>query len=96
MHQVTGSRARSADAARHQVRPGVDVVAGVTDHRGLARGATGGMDAGALRARHGKHAIRITVAQIEFGGEGKLGQIRQALAIAGVHTGRIKLGFVNR
>ena len=96
MHQVARSRTRSADAARHQVCPGVDVIARVTDHRGFAGGATGGMDAGALRARHGKHAIRITVAQIEFGGEGKARQIGEALAIAGVHTGRIKLGFVNR
>ena len=96
MHQVARSGARRADAARHQVRPGVDVIAGVTDHRGFAGGATGGMDAGALRARHGKHAVGVAVAQIAFGGEGKLGQIRQALAIAGVHTGRIKFGFVNR
>jgi hypothetical protein len=95
MHHVARPRAAGADAARHHVGPGVDVVLRVAHHRGLACGAAGRMDAHALLARHGKHAERVAVAQVLLGGEGELRQIGQAAAVVGVHARRIELGAVD-
>ena len=53
------------------------------------------MDARTSSAWHCKHAIGIAVAQIGFGGERKLGQVSQCVAITGVHAGFIELEFVN-
>ena len=95
MHHVAGPRATGADAARHAVRPGVDVVLGVAHHGGLARGAAGGMDAHALLARDGEHAERVAVAQVLLGGEREFRQVGQASAIVRVHTGCVELGAVD-
>ena len=96
VHHIARFGAAGPDAARHHGGPGVDVARRVAHHGGLAGGAAGGMDARALLPWHGKHAKRVTVAQIELGGERKLGQIAQAFAVIGVHARCVELGAVHR
>ena len=95
MHHVTRLGTACADAAGHHRGPGVDVFERVAHHRGLAGGAAGRVDAGALLSRHGEHAKGVAVAQIRLGGEGKLGDVGQRLAVARVHASGVELGAVH-
>ena len=67
VHDVAGAAARGADRTCDQIRPGVDVLARVADHGGLARRAAGRVDAHDLLARHREHAERVVVAQVLLG-----------------------------
>ena len=67
-----------ADGPRHEVRPGVEVVLCVADHRGAPGGAAGSVDAAHVRPRHGEHAERIVVAEIELGGQAEIARGRRA------------------
>ena len=96
MHHVAGFGTACADAAGHHGGPGVDVLEGVAHHRGLAGGAAGRVDAGAVFAWHGEHAKGVAVTQIRLGGERELGDVGQALAVIGVHACRVEFGTVNR
>ena len=96
MYRVAGTSTGGANAARHAMRPGVYVVQGVADHGWFAGGATRRVYARESLTRHGKHAKRIAVAQIGFGGEGEFRQIGKAFAILGMHTGSVKLAAVDR
>ena len=75
MHHIARPRAAGAHGAGHYVGPRRNIVFGVAHHRGLPRGATGGMDAGNLRARHGKHAKRVVVAQVLLHGKGEFSEV---------------------
>ena len=92
MNHVARLAARSANGARHQIGPDVDVFLGVAHHRGLARGAAGGMDARDLLTRYGKQTKRVVVAQVLLGGEGELGNISQRFQVRRVHAFGVK-GF---
>ncbi len=96
MHLVPGPAAGGADRARHHLRPGVDVVAGVADHRGLTGGAAGGVQAYHLVHGHGEHAIGVVVAQIGLGREGQVRQVFQALDVLGVHPELVEALAVQR
>ena len=96
MHLVAGARAGGADRARHQVAPGVDVLLRIADHRRLAGGARGGVDAHDLVHRHGEHAERIGVAQVGLGGERELRQVGERLQVLGFHARRVELLAVVR
>ena len=95
MHHVACLRAASSNAASHHRGPCVNVALGIAYHGGFASGATGSMDARTSSTLHCKHAVGIAVAQIDFGGERKLGQVCQGVAITRMHAGFIKLEFVN-
>jgi hypothetical protein len=75
---------------------GLDVAARVADHRRLAGGAAGGVQAHALGARHREHAERIAVAQVLLGGEGKLRQVFQRAAVLRLHPRGVELLAVVR
>ena len=96
MHQITGLGTPGADAARHHGGPGVNVAGGITHDRRLACGAARGVNAGAVLARHGKHAKRVALAQVGFGREREPGDVSQALAVLRVYTCRVELGAVHR
>ena len=90
VHLVARARARGAHRARHDVRPGVDVLRGVADHRGLAGGARGGVDAHDLVHRHREHAEGIGLAQVGLGGERELRQVGERAAVAGFNAGGVE------
>ena len=96
MHHVASLCPACTNTARHHRGPSVNVTLGIAHHGGFAGGATGSMNARTSSAWHCKHAIGIAVAQIGFGGERKLGQVGQRMAITGVHASCIKLEFVYR
>src|SRR4029079_16421146 len=64
VHDIAGLAARCTNRARHELRPGVDILLRVADDCGLASRAAGCMYAHDLLARHGKHAERIVRAQV--------------------------------
>ena len=90
LRQHAGPAAGRAHRARDDVGPGLDVVAAIADHRRLAGRAGGGVDAQQLVARHRHQPERIIVAQLGFGGEGKLAQIVERLEIVGMHAGLVE------
>ena len=96
VHHVTRSGTPSANAAGHHSGPGIDVLERIAHHSGFAGGATRCMNAGTTFTRHSKHAKRVAVAQIRFGGERKFGNVGQRFAIVRVHTCGIELGAVHR
>ena len=54
------------------------------------------MDAHALFARDGQHAVGIGIAQVGFGGEGKAPEIVEAAQVVGLHARCLALGAVRR
>ena len=96
VHDVARPSAGGADRARHELGPHLDVGLGVAHHRGLARGAGGGMDAHDLLARDGEEAVGIVPTQVLLGGERELGEIVQVLEVVGMDAGRGKGRFVMR
>ena len=91
VHLVAGTRARGAHRARHDVRPGVDVLRGVADHGRLAGGARRGVDAHDALHRHREHAEGIGFAQVDLGGERKLRQVGERAQISRAHAGGVEL-----
>ena len=78
--------ASSPNAASNASRPHGYVICGVAHHRGLACGATGGVDTHKLMLRNRKHAKGVSLAQIRFDGKGKESQIGQLFAIIRMNT----------
>ena len=93
---VARPRAAGVERARHEVGPGADVARRVAHHRRPAGGAARGMNAHALFARDGQHAVRIGIAQVGLGGEGKALEIVEVAEIVGMHPRRLALGAVRR
>ena len=96
MHLHAGASAGSADRARHQARPGVDVFFGIADDGRLAGCARGRVDARDLVLRHGEHAERIIVAQVVLGRERKLREVFEPLEIGRLDAGGIEFLLVRR
>ena len=84
MHHVAGATARRPDGSCDTMGPDVDIVLGVTDHRGLAGGAARRMDAHHLLHRHGKHAEGVGLSKIVLHGERKLRQVGQGFQVVGM------------
>ena len=85
MHDVAGAAARGADRARHDSRPGVDVLRRVADHRRLAGRSARRVQPHHLLARHGEQAERVVVAQVLLQREREPRQVRQRLQVARLH-----------
>ena len=96
MHLVATLAASGANRAGNHIGPGVDVVLGIAHHRRLAGGAAGGVQAYDLIHGHGKHAVRVVVAQVVLGGEGELGQVRQGRDVVRVNAQCIEALTVQR
>ena len=64
LDDVVFGDAGGGDHPGHQVGPGLDVVAGVADHGGLARGAGRGMHPHHVAQGHGEQAVGVVVAQV--------------------------------
>src|SRR6516164_2893575 len=96
MHAHAGAATAGADAARDQIGPDVEVVAGIADHRRFTGGPRRGMKAQDLLARHGEHAEWIIVAQILLGRERKFGKVLERTEITGVHARGIEFVAVCR
>ena len=94
-HIVGGGAAHHRDAG-NAFRPSVEVLFGIADDGGFARGARGSVHAHEILFRYGKQAERIIVAQVFLGGEGKLGEVRQGLDILRLHARRIHLFAVRK
>ena len=86
MYHVFGAAPGGADGAGDHRRPGLDVVAGVAHHGGLAGGAAGGVDAHHLFPGGGEHAEGVVGAQVRLGGKGKQAQVSQGLQVIGMHA----------
>ena len=89
VHEVTRPSTGRPDRTRHQLGPGVDVVAGVADNRRPACRPRRGVYPGYLVTRYGEHAERVLRAQIVLAGKGKPGQVGQLVHVVGMHAGRI-------
>ena len=76
MHQVACAHTGGTQAARDQIRPNINIVFGITNNRGFSGCSGGGMDTNDLFLGYGKHAKRIVIAQITFGGKREFRQIR--------------------
>jgi hypothetical protein len=94
-HVATPATA-GVERTRHQLRPHVDVVLGVTDDGRLAGGARGRVHPHHLLARDGEHREGVTLAQIVLGREGKFFQVVEGLQIVGMHPVRLELVPVMR
>ena len=84
MQPVAWSHAGSGQTASHDSRPSMNIAAGVADHGGFARCATGGVDADHLIGGNSEHPKWVVLAQIFFLGEGQQAYIRQRLNVAGL------------
>ena len=93
---VARPAAGGVDRAGHQVGPHVDVGLGVADDGRLAGRAARGMDAHHLLARHGEHAVRVVVAQVLLGGEGKPREVGQRPEVVRMDAGGVEFRLVMR
>ncbi|MET3309406.1 hypothetical protein ABIF41_001247 [Bradyrhizobium japonicum] len=82
--------AGSADRARHDFRPGVDIALGIAHDDRLTCRAGGGMHAHQFFARHSEHVERIIVAQIRFHRERKLREIGELAKVGRMHAGLVE------
>jgi len=86
--------AGGAEAAGHELGPVGQVLLGVADHRGPARGARAGVDPGHLALRHREHPERVLLAQVVFGGEGEVAQVLEFTQVVGMDAGLVELALV--
>jgi hypothetical protein len=84
LEDVAGPGSGREQGARHQVGPGIEIVAVVEDDRGVAGGAAGAMEADRIVARHGEEAVGEMLPQILFGGHGQAAEIRQRPDVLGI------------
>src|ERR1041385_1002626 len=96
LRQHAGSAAGGTHAAGDDLGPDFDVAAAVADHGWLAGRARGGVDAQQLLARPRHKPKRIVVAQLVFGGEGKLAQVVERLEAVRMHAGLVEGALVMR
>ena len=75
LDDVIASQSGHGNAPGHALTPHVNVLAGISHHRGLSRGAAGCMDTGNLGIRHRKHAEGVCISQIILCGERKPFQV---------------------
>ena len=94
MDAVSRPAAGSADRARHQMRPIVDVGLRVADHGRLAGGAARGVDARHFIHRHRHHLKGIALPKVLFCGEGEFCDVLRRLHILRAGTCLIKLAAV--
>ena len=92
VQDVARPRAGAGDAARHQVRPQVDVALGVADDRRLAGGAGGGVQPHGLLARHREQPERIGVAHVGLGGERKPRHVGERFQAVRLDARGVELG----
>ncbi len=83
---VGGAAAGGADRTRHDLRPGLDVAARVTDHGRFAGGAARCVHAHDVRHRHREHAERIILPQVVLAGEREFGEIGQVFQVTRLHA----------
>ena len=93
---VARPRASGIQRPRHQVRPGVDIPGGVSNHGRSPGRPARGMKTHALFARDRQHAERIGVAQIGLRREGEAGEILQLPEIVGMDACRLAFGAIGR
>ena len=82
-HIVLGDAA-GGQHARHEVRPGLDVVPGVAHDRGHAGRSRRSVEADDLPERQGEQPVRIVVPQIALGRKGKLAEVFERSQIVGI------------
>ena len=85
-----------ARLAGHAVRPVADVAPGVAGHRGLARGAAGGVQTDDVFPRHGEQSERIIVAHVLLFGKRQKFQVAQGLDVLGSNAYLFKAAAVKR
>ena len=78
LEDVVPAHAYHMHTAGHEISPGVDVVLGMADSHGRARGAAGAVHAHDFRGRHAQQPRGILGAQILLAGERDASQIVQA------------------
>ena len=77
LDDVVAGDAAGGDDAGHEIGPVFNVLFGVGAHRGLARGARGGVDAHDVLHGHGQHAEGVVIPDVVLGGEGDVLDVRQ-------------------
>ena len=82
----SGPHPSHVHGAGHQIRPGLDILPGIIDHRGLARGPGRGVEAYQLVHGHGEHVF-APGPEVVLGGEGDLADIVQGAEPARRHPG---------
>ena len=83
LEHVPVANAGGIHAAGDQVSPIVDITGGMEHHRGIARGAGGGVHAHDLLQVQGEQSVGERASQIVFGGEGKGGHFIHTLQFCG-------------
>ena len=78
VHDHAGAHARHRHAARHHLRPDVEVVLRVGDDRRAPARAAGRVDAPQRGPRHGQQAERVVLAQVVLDRERQVGQLAGA------------------
>ena len=87
LQHVAGLHAAGGQRAGDEVGPQVDVAGRVAHGGRIAGRARRGVHAHHALARHGEHAERVVVAQVDLGGERQRAQIVVAGHVAGRHAG---------
>ena len=90
LHDIVLADVGAVHGTCHELRPAVDIAAGITGHAGLAGGAAGGVQADDVVTRHGEQTEGIVIAQVLLFGEGQVLQIGQALDVAGLDTALVE------
>ena len=85
LHDVILSGAGGGQRAGHHLAPNVDVVAGVSGHDGLARGAGGTLNAHDLALRRSQQVEGVIVPQVGLFHEGQVLQILEAADVLRLH-----------
>lgn len=93
---VPGLHAGEAEAARHEVGPGADVLGRVAHDSRQARGPRARVDARHLRLRHREHPERVHLPQVLLLRVRELREVLQLLEVRGVHAVRVELLLVER
>ena len=93
---MPGPDAGGAQRAGHEFGPVGQVLLGVADDGGPARGAGAGVHAGYFALRHGEHAERVLRAQVFLGGKREVAEVGQFAQVGGVDAGVVELALVQR
>ena len=93
VHHIARPAARGADRARHQRRPG-RCRARCSPPPSAAGGATGGVQARDLAARHREQAERVVLAQVLLDREGEVPEVLKRPQVLRMHAGALALGAV--
>ena len=96
MNDIARQRTCAGKRARHEIGPAFEIFPGIADHGRFAGRAGGGMQAAQILARHGKHAERIIVPKIRFGGEGKAREVSERFECLRTNSGAVPFLSVMR